>query len=81
MTSNFLRLLDIDEGSRDYYGFLHKEVLEICKKYNLILDLATSDINVWILGTNDESKIEEIRKCYGEEAQYFKEEYETWTIL
>ncbi len=45
MTKNNLKLLDMDEHFREeIYASTNKDLLDFCKKYGLVLDLATSDV-------------------------------------
>lgn len=49
-TKNHLKLLDMDEGKgiRKEMEVRHKEILDFCKKYDLTLDCATSDVSMYI---------------------------------
>lgn len=49
MTRDHLKLLDMDEHLREMHTNLHRELLEFCRRYDLILDLATSDVVVYII--------------------------------
>ena len=45
MTKNNLKLLDMDEHFREeIHAVIDKNLLDFCKKYSLVLDLATSDV-------------------------------------
>ena len=43
MTKDNLKLLDMDEHQREMHAARYPDLLEVCKTYGLILDLATSD--------------------------------------
>lgn len=48
MTKDNLKLLDQDEGMRDSYAMIHDELLQVAKKYGFIVDLASSDVVVYL---------------------------------
>lgn len=64
MTRNRLKLLDIDEHLREKTEILHKDALAACAKYDLTLDLATSDVVVYVQGTDNENIVWEVARCY-----------------
>lgn len=48
MTKNNLLLSDTDEHLRGEYVRIHESLLAFCKKYDLTLNLATSDVVVFL---------------------------------
>ena len=49
MTKDNVKLLDMDEHQREMrIACLQKDIVEFCRKYDLIIDLATSDVVMWI---------------------------------
>ena len=48
MLKDNLKLLDIDEPIREIHTAAHQELLTVCKKYGLTLDLASSDVVMYI---------------------------------
>lgn len=80
MTKNNLQILDVDEENRGHFEKLHTKALTLCAKYDLVLDLATSDVNVFVLGTNNREVIKEIvDECF-KGGQYSKERPKEWVI-
>jgi hypothetical protein len=48
MTLNNLKLMDMDEHLRDRHKNIHKNLLVFCEDHNLTLDLATSDVVIYL---------------------------------
>ena len=48
MEKNNILLLDIDESSREVRENTLQEIVDFCRKHDLILDLATSDVVMFI---------------------------------
>lgn len=49
---NNLKLLDMDEYLREHHSNQHEELLAFCNKYDLILDLASSDVCMYLEDNN-----------------------------
>jgi hypothetical protein len=63
LVDNVLRVLDMDQREIPSFREIHKKALQICKEEGAILDLATSDV-VLYLETNDESVAKRVASCY-----------------
>lgn len=48
MTKNNLKLLDMDEKHRPSFEILHYDLIQVAKKYGFIVDLASSDVVVYL---------------------------------
>lgn len=65
MTKNHLKLLDVDEHMREKSEEVwHKDAIAVCCKHGLTLDLATSNVIMYVLGTDKRKVVEDVARCY-----------------
>jgi len=55
MRKGNLALLDCDEHRRQMYEEIHSNLLAVAKEYNFIVDLATSDVVMYLENAWEES--------------------------
>jgi hypothetical protein len=63
LIDNVLRVLDMDRAEVPSFREIHKKALQICKEEGASLDLATSDVALY-LETNDEEVAKRVAACY-----------------
>ncbi len=54
LVDGVLRILDADEGQISFFKATHRKVLEVCRETGAILDLATSDVVIYLENANRE---------------------------
>lgn len=55
MTKNNLKLLDCDEHNRNYFERVHADLIAVAKDYDFVVDLATSDVVIYVDNQHGES--------------------------
>ncbi len=63
LVDGVLRMLDIDKRDTALLQELHKNALSICRETGAVLDLAISDVDIY-LETASDAVAKRVRACY-----------------